>query len=278
MGLQAVRETLRAKGSSVHELVLEQPSNPKLDGLARLAESRGVRVRRISRGELDRMSRGAKHQGAIADAPDLRVLDRDELFGALEKKENALVMILDGIMDPQNFGAVVRSAVALGAPYVVWPAHSSAPLTPATFRASAGAVEHATLCRVHALPDLLLGLRDRGFTVVVLDARGESALEDLDLAGPVAIVVGAEDKGSRLAVRRAATHLARLPIQATIDSLNASVASAIALYEVGRQRRAAGLTTEAKPSGARASGSTGESDADSSDADEPEDGATDHDV
>ncbi len=237
MGLQAVREALRAPKGTVRELLLEQPTNPKLDGLARLAESRAVPVRRMGRGDLDRLARGGRHQGVIADADDLRVLDRDELFEALEGVENPTVMILDGIMDPQNFGAVVRSAVALGAPFVVWPEHASAPLTPATFRASAGAVEHATLCRVRALPDLLLGLRDRGFTVVVLDARGESALEAVDLTGPAAIVVGAEDKGSRPAVRRAATCLAKLPIAATIDSLNASVASAIALYEVGRQRR-----------------------------------------
>lgn len=238
MGLQAVREALRSPAGTVREVWLEHPSNPKLDGLGRLSESRNVPIRRVSRGELDRMARGGRHQGIIADADELRVLDKDGLFEALESVEDATVMILDGIMDPQNFGAVVRSAVALGAPFVVWPEHSSAPLTPATFRASAGAVEHATLCRVRALPDLINGLRDRGFTVVVLDARGESTLEELDLSGPAAIVVGAEDKGSRGAVRRAATHLAKLPMTGTIDSLNASVASAIALYEVGRQRRA----------------------------------------
>jgi 23S rRNA (guanosine2251-2'-O)-methyltransferase len=243
LGLQAVREALRAPNGTVRELLLEAPSNPKLDGLARLAESRGVPTRRVGRGDLDRLSRGGRHQGAIALAEDLRVLDRDELYEVLEGAERPTVMILDGVMDPQNFGAVVRSAVALGAPFVVWPEHSSAPLTPATFRASAGAVEHATLCRVRALPDLLLGLRDRGFTVVVLDARGEAPLESVELTGPVAIVVGAEDKGSRPAVRRAATCLAHLPIERTIDSLNASVASALALYEVGRQRRKDDKTT-----------------------------------
>src|SRR5262249_25432994 len=128
-------------------------------------------------------------------------------------------------------------AVALGASAVLWPEHASAPLSPATFRASAGAVEHAVLCRVPSLPDALHALAQRGVIAVALDAQGPVELGDLDLRGPVAIVVGAEDKGTRRSVRQACKHTARLPMAGPIASLNASVAAALALYEVLRQRR-----------------------------------------
>lgn len=238
-GIQAVREVLKAPANAARTVILEKPANPKLEGIARLATGRGVPVRWAERRELDAMSRGARHQGAAAEAADLEVLGRDRFLKEIEQAENPAVVILDGIMDPQNFGAAVRSAVALGAPFVAWPEHATAPLSPAMFRASAGLVEHARLCRVPALPDLILSLRDRSFTVVVLEGRAEETLESIDLTGPSAIVVGAEDKGSRGAVKKAATHLARLPIAPQIDSLNASVASAIGLYEIGRQRRSA---------------------------------------
>mgnify|MGYP002139291361 CR=1 FL=1 len=149
----------------------------------------------------------------------------------------ALVLALDELEDPQNFGAVIRSAVALGATALLWPEHSSAPLSPSTFRASAGAIEHAALCRVPALPEALDRLAEKGVTAVALDAQGEKLITEVDLRGPIAIVIGAEAKGVRRPVRRACRYSARLPMAGPIASLNASVAGAIALYEVARQRR-----------------------------------------
>src|SRR5262249_21738504 len=140
------------------------------------------------------------------------------------------------LQDPQNFGAIIRSAVALGATAIVWPEHRSAPLTAATFRASAGAVEHASLCRVSALPPALETMKRSGLAVVGLDANGTSSIDALDLTGPVALVVGAEGKGLRKTVKSVCTSLARLPMRGPIASLNASVAIAIAIYEVMRQR------------------------------------------
>ncbi|NUP10359.1 MAG: RNA methyltransferase [Polyangiaceae bacterium] len=236
-GIQPVREVLRAKGDKTSKLLLADGDNPKLDGLERLAASRGLTATRVPRAELDRRTKGGMHQGAFAVAPVLEVLNEEQILTRLEAEANPVVMILDGIMDPQNFGAVVRGAVALGAFFVVWPEHGSAPLTPATFRASAGAVEHAILGRVRALPGFMDALASRGFTSVLLDGNCETALDELDLTGPVAIVVGAEDVGAKPSVRRAATRRARIPMSGTIDSLNASVASALALYETMRQRR-----------------------------------------
>jgi len=141
--------------------------------------------------------------------------------------EGALVVALDEVQDPQNFGAVIRSSVAMGATAVGWPEHRSAPLSPATFRASAGAIEHATLCRVASLPPALDDLRARGVAIVGLDAVGDVLIDRVDLAGPVAIVVGAEDKGLRKTVKRACDAIARLPMPGPIGSLNASVAVAV---------------------------------------------------
>jgi 23S rRNA (guanosine2251-2'-O)-methyltransferase len=241
LGIQPVREAIRAHGAAVEQILVERDANPKLVALMRFASDQGIAVDQRARGELDRLAAGGRHQGVIATAPDLRLRKLDELSVG----PDALLMALDGVMDPQNFGAVIRSAVALGAPGILWPEHASAPLSPATFRASAGAIEHARLCRVPSLPDALVALGERGVLSVALDAQGPSELGELDLLGPVVIVVGAEDKGVRKPVRRACRHTARLPMSGAINSLNASVAAALALYEVVRQRRAAGRAAPA---------------------------------
>jgi 23S rRNA (guanosine2251-2'-O)-methyltransferase len=234
LGIQPVREAIRAHGHTVEQLLVERGDNPKLAALARFATDQGIAVEERTRGELDKLAAGGRHQGVVAFAPDLRLHRLDDL----DVGPTSLLMALDGVMDPQNFGAVIRSAVALGARGILWPEHASAPLSPATFRASAGAIEHARLCRVPSLPDALEALAQRGATAIALDAQGPTELGALELTGPVVIVVGAEDKGVRKPVRRACRHTARLPMSGAIGSLNASVAAALALYEVVRQRQA----------------------------------------
>jgi 23S rRNA (guanosine2251-2'-O)-methyltransferase len=235
-GLQPVREVVRAHGERVERVFVERGAGPKLEALARFAEGRGIPVETLARAELDRRAAGGRHQGALALAPELSLVRAEDLAVG----PASLFVALDGVMDPQNFGAVIRSAVALGVSGILWAEHASAPLSAATFRASAGAVEHAVLCRVPALPEALELLAARGVTAVALDAQGPVELGEVDLRGPVAIVIGAEDKGTRRGVRRACRFTARLPMAGPISSLNASVAGAIALYEVLRQRRGPG--------------------------------------
>lgn len=234
LGLQPVREAIRARGADLRSVLVQEGKNPRLDAVARFAADQGIPVERVPRAELDRRTRNGFHQGVLAIAPEVELVALDDLA----VNERTLLLALDGVMDPQNFGAAIRSAVALGATGVVWPEHASAPLTPATFRASAGAVEHAALCRVPALPQALAELRDRGVQPIALDVRGEVELADLSLLGPVAIVIGAEDRGPRRPVLAACAHVARLPLPGPVAALNASVAAAIALYEVVRQRAA----------------------------------------
>lgn len=235
-GLQPVREAIRVHGERLERVLVATDGGPQLEAVARFARDRGAPVARVPRSELDRASKGARHQGAIAYAPDLTIASLDALASSL--KNDSVVVALDEIEDPQNFGAVIRSAVALGATAVLWPEHHAAPLSPATFRASAGAVEHAYLCRVSSLPAALERLRTMGAVVVGLDANAETRIDAVatEAEAPVVLVVGAEGKGLRRAVKRACSELARLPMTGAIDSLNASVAAGIALYELLRRR------------------------------------------
>jgi 23S rRNA (guanosine2251-2'-O)-methyltransferase len=233
VGLQPVRECVRVRAASLQRLALTAGDSPKLAALERFARDQGVRpVVRLSRAEMDRLARGAQHQGAIALAPPLELQHWPDVV----KRPDLLAVALDRVQDPQNFGAVVRSAVATGGAAVLWGEHASAPLTPATFRASAGAIEHATLCRVPALKDALLTAREAGAQVIGLAAEGSALLSSFDLRQPTVIVLGSEGEGMQPAVRRACTALAAVVRPRLLDSLNASVALAIALYEAGKQR------------------------------------------
>lgn len=233
-GLQPVREAIRVHGERLERVLVEKDGGPQIEAVARFAADRGAKVERVMRGDLDRASKGARHQGAIAYAPELSLVPLEEVIADLAT--SPVLVALDEIEDPQNFGAVIRSAVALGARAVIWPEHHSAPLSPATFRASAGAVEHAKLCRVSALGSALERLHAAGVRSIGLDANADQNIADVDASGPLVLVVGAEGKGLRKPIKRACTALARLPMSGAIDSLNASVAAAIALYDLLRRR------------------------------------------
>jgi 23S rRNA (guanosine2251-2'-O)-methyltransferase len=230
-GLQPVREAIAAHGTKLRVL-LEENDAPKLAAVARFAKDRGADVSRVRRVELDRIARGVRHQGAVAFAPLLVLRPLAEL----ELGAPAMVVVLDSIEDPQNFGAVIRSAVAFGASAVVWPQHGAAPLTPATFRASAGAIEHAQLCSVPSLPVALEHLRARGLRIIGLDAHADVIIDQERLAEPIALVLGAEGVGLHKSVRKSCDALVRLPMRGPLASLNVSAAAAIALYEAHQQR------------------------------------------
>ena len=233
VGLQPVREAIRARGKNLPRVMVEASSSPQLEALARFAKDQGANVVRVQRAELDKVAKGAKHQGVAALAEELAIVELAEMT----VDERTMIVALDEIQDPQNFGAIVRSSVAFGALAIVWPESHSAPLTSAMFRASAGAVEHATLCRVPALPQALAELKEKGVLTVGLDPQAQVDIGNIDLKKPVALVVGAEGKGLRRNVKAACETIARLPMTNRLGSLNASVSAAIALYETARQRR-----------------------------------------
>jgi 23S rRNA (guanosine2251-2'-O)-methyltransferase len=234
-GIQPVREAIRALGDRVEKIVVldrPRPASPTLDALARFARDQHIPVERAPVAMLDRIAGDARHQGALAFVPELQVLDLDGLIALAP----SLVVALDRIADPQNFGAIVRSAVAFGADAVMWPEHDSAPLSPAMARASAGAVEHAHLCRVSSLPSALIALRHAGLAIVGLAGDAPAKLASIDLTAPVVMVVGSEGTGIRKSVRASCDVLASIPSRPPIATLNASASAAVALYEVRRQR------------------------------------------
>jgi 23S rRNA (guanosine2251-2'-O)-methyltransferase len=228
VGLQPVREAIRVQRDALQRVALEDKASPTLQALARFASDQGVaEVILCPRADLERWTEGGQHQGVVAWGPQLQLLPVDELFA----DPQLLAVALDGIQDPQNFGAVIRSAVGVADAAVLWGEHASAPLSPATGRASAGAIEHARLCRVPSLVGMLTAARDRGIAVVGLDAHAPQRVGELDLSGPTILVVGNEHEGLGRGVRRACSAVGRLTASGRIDSLNASVAAALALHE-----------------------------------------------
>jgi 23S rRNA (guanosine2251-2'-O)-methyltransferase len=233
-GLQPVREAIASHGANVRLLVEDRrEAAPQLDAIERFGKDRGAKVRRAARGEMDQLTHNGRHQGVVAFAPPLRIHRVEDL----ELGDRALVVVLDSIEDPQNFGAVIRSSVAFGATAIVWPQHGAAPLTPATFRASAGAIEHARLCTVPSLPTAMETLRSKGLRIIGLDSNADEPLTSEDLTAPVALVFGAEGAGLHKPVKKSCDALAHLPMRGPLASLNVSAAAAIALYEATRQRQ-----------------------------------------
>ena len=232
-GLQPVREAILAHGRALHRVSVEHGESPRLEAVLRFATDHGVsEITCEPRALLDALTEGTVHQGIVAWAPELVLLD----FAQLLTEPALLGIVLDGISDPQNFGAVVRSAVGIAGAAVIWGEHASAPLSLATFRASAGAVEHARLCRVPSLTAALTDAVAAGVNVVGLDPQADKALRELELSGPTLLVLGSEGEGMSRSVRRALSTTGRLAQSGRIGSLNASVAAAIALYEASNQR------------------------------------------
>lgn len=203
------------------------------------AQSAKVTVETRPAEVLDALARGVRHQGVIAVAGgDYAYVDLPTLLTRSRGQSTpALIVALDEITDPHNLGAIVRSSVALGAHGVVTLKDRAAPVNSTVVRASAGATEHASIARVTNLARALETLRAEGHRVVGLDAEGQCALDEVDVTGPVTLVVGSEGKGLRRLVREGCDVLAKIPLAGPVASLNASVAAAVALYEVSRQRR-----------------------------------------
>jgi 23S rRNA (guanosine2251-2'-O)-methyltransferase len=208
-------------------LLLEARDNPRMQALERFARDQGVTsIEKLPRNQMDRLAGGAEHQGLICWAPALELLPIESLL----RDEQLIALALDEIQDPQNFGAIIRCAVGIANAAVIWGEHASAPLTPATFRASAGAIEQARLCRVRSLRDALNQCREAGMRVIGLEAKAPEPLHAQQLTGPTVLVLGSEHHGLARAVRAACTGFGRLLLSGRLDSLNVSVAAGIALH------------------------------------------------
>jgi 23S rRNA (guanosine2251-2'-O)-methyltransferase len=240
-GINPVREALSGQRRRPLELfLLREGATARLEALLRAAETAGVPVRRRPRADLDRLAGHSHHQGAVLRVEPFAYIELEQLIDAWRGSgRKAFFLVLDGITDPHNLGAIVRSADAAGCHGVIVPKDRACPVTGVVDKASAGALEHVPLCRVTNLARTLDELKNAGAWVFGL--AGESDAEPLyrsDLREDLALVVGGEGGGIRPNVRRHCDGLLAIPMAGGVSSLNASVAAAVALFEVVRQRQA----------------------------------------
>jgi 23S rRNA (guanosine2251-2'-O)-methyltransferase len=244
-GLHAVGEVLRRRPEAVTGLLVAQGrADRRLRELLGLAERADVPVQRLPREALDARVDG-RHQGVVATLAAAGASEQDlrwgeaQLFAAIEAQRNVLLLVLDGVTDPHNLGACLRSADAAGVQAVVIPKDRAADITPVVRKVACGATATVPLVRVTNLARCLDGLKERGVWLYGAAGEAEQSLYGCDLTGAVAIVMGAEGKGLRRLTRESCDALVSLPMAGSVSSLNVSVATGVCLFEVVRQRKLA---------------------------------------
>jgi len=234
-GVNPVREALRG-AREVHELYVQSSATDhRLEKILELAGQRGVRVIKRERDDLTRMCGSSHHQGMALRVEPFRYTDFDDLLDGCKK--NGFLLVLDGIQDPHNLGALIRTAACAGADGVVIPRDRACGVTPAVEKASAGAVETVPVARVVNVAQALEKMKKMGCWVYGLAGEAETSLYSVDFSGSVALVIGGEGEGIRPLVRKQCDHLVAIPRYGGVASLNASVAGGIAMYEVARKLR-----------------------------------------
>lgn len=244
-GIHAVSEAVRA--GRVREIRVAGRDDERLRRLLEDAEGRGVSITRVSRETIARDARGGVHQWVVAEVTGLPEATLDDLSCADEGAP--LIVVLDGIEDPQNVGAILRTVDAAGATGVVRQTRRAAPLDGATARASAGAVHHVRVADVVNIARAVEELKAAGVWTVGLDADSETPYYELDLTVPTALVVGAEGHGLRRLVRERCDLMAAIPMAGHVGSLNVSAAAAIVLFDAVRQRKIQGSPPRVSPRG-----------------------------
>jgi 23S rRNA (guanosine2251-2'-O)-methyltransferase len=239
-GRQPVRETLRAGRRQTFKLLLARGMKPTavVAEILSLAKQANVPVQEVDRRELDRLGGEVNHQGLAAEVSGYPYVDLATLLDASRRTGEApFLLLLDHVQDPQNLGSLLRTAEAVGVHGVVIPSRRAAEVTPAAVRASAGAAEHVRVAQVTNLVRAMEQMKADAVWLTGLEALPEAQLyTTASLTGPLGLVVGSEGQGLARLVRETCDFLIRLPICGQVESLNAGVAGAIALYEVRRQR------------------------------------------
>jgi 23S rRNA (guanosine2251-2'-O)-methyltransferase len=224
-------ECLRAGKRSARKLFVLR-SGEGLDRIRSLASD--IQIKECQRGELDRLTKNAVHQGVILECDPLPLLRLNDWLAV--EREDPLLLVLDGIEDPHNLGAIARSAAAFGASGVLFGKDRSAPVSAVAVKSAAGAMEYIDLIEVNNVARAMDALHEADYSIGVLDGHGEHMIWEMPSEGPLALVIGSEGKGVRKMVKRTADMILRIPIEGPISSLNASVSASIALAEWKRIR------------------------------------------
>jgi 23S rRNA (guanosine2251-2'-O)-methyltransferase len=231
IGIHPVREALRAGRPLDKVLIAKGASSPRLQEIVELCRTHSVPVRFEPRDLLDRASKGTSHQGVIAFGAAHTYADLSDIVDRAE-----LIVVLDGVEDPHNLGAILRTAHAAGANAVVVPERRAAPLTEIVARAAAGALEYLPVARITNVSQTLERLKEKGFWIYGLDEGGRELYDQVDYATPTAIVLGGEGKGLHRGVQKHCDVLVRIPMAGPVSSLNVSVAAGVVLFEWRRRK------------------------------------------
>ena len=239
-GRHAVVEAIKA-GRGINRILLADGlRGPSVHELRDLARENGVTVDVVSRAKLDAtVPEGARHQGVLAYvAPVAYVAVEEIIAAARERGEDPLLLLLDSIEDPQNLGALLRTADAAGVHGILLPRRHSVPLTETVARVSAGALEYVPVARIGNIAQTMRALKEQGFWIAGADMAGEEMYDRANLTGALVLVIGSEGRGMSRLTRDLCDFTVRLPMRGKINSLNASAAGAILMYEALRQRMA----------------------------------------
>ncbi len=235
-GINPVRELLVRRPGQVEKIALVNTDKPGpgLKEIQALADKAGIEIVRMSRDEISQAGGSTAHQGVVAKAPLPNYRDLDEIIRQ-DKQQRGILLLLDGIMDPQNLGSIIRVAEEAGAAGVIIPKNRSCGLTPSVLKASAGACEWLPICQVTNLSRTIEQLKSVGYWIAVAEANGETEYSKMDYNMDLALVIGSEGKGVRSLVRKHCDFSMYIPLKGRLGSLNASVATAIILFEAQRQ-------------------------------------------
>lgn len=249
-GKNPVIEALRA-GRPINRIFVARDLNQaSVKEIIATAGERNILLQFADKKKLDVLAGGEMHQGVLAQAAAKDYADwEDVLAGVRQKGEQPLFLLLDGVEDPQNLGALLRSADAAGVHCVVIPKHRAVPLTSGVARASAGAIEYVPVARVTNIGQTIDSLKEQGFWIVGTDPEAEKTCFSTDLKGALAVVMGGESKGLGKLIREKCDFLVRIPMLGRINSLNVSAAASVILYEVLRQRGLAAAGNKQAPPG-----------------------------
>ena len=240
-GINAVSSALEHDSSHVLEILIEAGGkNPRLVEIEETARRREISVRRIALQALDGVAGGLRHQGVIARYEAPKQAQETELPALVEAADGkALLLVLDGVQDPHNLGACLRSAAAAGVTAVIIPKDKAAPINATVRKTSAGAADRIPVISVTNLARTLRGLKEAGVWIYGLDGEATAGIHGIDLRGNVALVLGGEGEGMRRLTREHCDALVKIPMPGEMESLNVSVATGVALFEAVRQRMGA---------------------------------------
>ena len=242
-GLRAVEQLLAGDSPDVQRIYAEyQTVNPRVEALIVTANSRGIDVQAANRARLQQISGEARHQGIVAEIRRSTILDEAALRSLVEDRLQSLdapltLLMLDGVQDPHNLGACMRTADAAGVDAIVVPRHGAAALGPTVSKVAAGAAETLPFAQVGNLGRVLGWLAEYGVAVIGTSDQGSQTLFDIDLNRPLVLVMGREETGLSKGIAGRCDELAQLPMRGAVSSLNVSVATGVCLYEILRQRR-----------------------------------------